>query len=219
MCSFIKHSAPCIAAVAVLVTFVSLFCYVVLFFFTCLLLLVSTNIFSTSSNKNRVVNKTVENHKVVVESEVDDNLPKEVEVEVEVKDKVEVVSTMSLLKKQESREEEIGVHEILRSSNLYSDSETIDELSTSTNNSEGASWSSQEFSDGSISDEESLIEIALPSGLYVSPKFKLPNFSAEAIIFKQHGLMEILAEINEENLIEIDLSMGIIKCSRFEIKA
>lgn len=220
MCSLIKHSAPCIAAVAVLLTFVSLFCYIVLFlFFTCLLLLVSSNIFSTSSNKNKAVKKTVENHELVVNSEVDNNQPKKVEVEVKVENKVQVVSTISQQKKQEYQEEETGVHEILRSSDIYSDSETIDELSTSTNNSGGTSWSSQEFSDGSISDEESLIEIALPSGLYVSPKFKLPSFSAEGILFKQHGLRELLAEVNEENLIEIDLSMGIIKCSRFEIKA
>lgn len=162
----------------------------------------------------------MQNHDFVVNSEVDNNQPKEVEVAVKVKDKVKVVSTMSSVqKKQETQENKNGVHEILRPSHLYSESDTIDQLSTSTNNFEGASWCSQEFSDGSISDEESLIEIALPSGLYVSPKFKLPNFTAEAILFKQHGLMELLAEINEENLIEIDLSMGIIKCSRFEIKA
>ncbi|WOH05818.1 hypothetical protein DCAR_0625239 [Daucus carota subsp. sativus] len=206
MCSFIKQSAPCVAAVAVVLTFVSLFCYIMSFlFFTCLLIL-STNIFSTSSNKNRVVEETVENHEVVFHSEED----------IEVKDKLkagdEAVSTiMSLQNKQESLEEENAVHESLRSSDSYLESEEL--------SSEGSSWSSQEFSDGSISDEESLIEIALPSGLYVSPKFKLQSFSAEAILFKQHGLMELLAEINEENLIEIDISMGIIKCSRFEIEA
>ncbi|KAL1812972.1 hypothetical protein ACET3Z_023037 [Daucus carota] len=209
MCSIIKQSAPCVAAVAVVLTFVSLFCYIMSFlFFTCLLIL-STNIFSTSSNKNRVVEETVENHEVVFHSEED------VEVEVKLKAGDEAVSTiMSLQNKQESLEEENAVHETLRSSDSYLESEIIDELS-----SEGSSWSSQEFSDGSISDEESLIEIALPSGLYVSPKFKLQSFSAEAILFKQHGLMELLAEINEENLIEIDISMGIIKCSRFEIEA
>ena len=148
----------------------------------------------------------MENHEVVFHSEED----------IEVKDKLkagdEAVSTiMSLQNKQESLEEENAVHESLRSSDSYLESEEL--------SSEGSSWSSQEFSDGSISDEESLIEIALPSGLYVSPKFKLQSFSAEAILFKQHGLMELLAEINEENLIEIDISMGIIKCSRFEIEA
>ena len=77
------------------------------------------------------------------------------------------------------------------------------------------------FSDGSVSDEDddSLIEIFLPGskfgGLDEEPKQKaqsnLPDLLLE-FIFQQQGLMEILAEINEmneeENLIEIDLSMG-----------
>ncbi|KAF8409736.1 hypothetical protein HHK36_005815 [Tetracentron sinense] len=82
-----------------------------------------------------------------------------------------------------------------------------------------------ECSDDSISDDDSLIEIALPSGHYVGPKeeSKLksqPNFSdfLPDSIFRQQGLMELLAEVNEmneeENLIEIDISMGSIKCSR-----
>lgn len=109
-------------------------------------------------------------------------------------------------------------------------------------------------SDDSISDEESLIEIALPSGIYVgSPKhheedhhhhhhdpkfFKQQKFPAppvvaeaaddnidQSLLFHHHqaSFMELLAEINdmneEENLIEIDLSMGSIKCSRFQIQA
>ncbi|XP_024026338.1 uncharacterized protein LOC21397406 [Morus notabilis] len=95
--------------------------------------------------------------------------------------------------------------------------------------------------DGSISDEESLIEIALPSGHYVGHDHdgylnkeklvfnvnqKMPadlNNLFPECIFKQRSLMELLAEINdmneEENLIEIDISMGSIKCSRFEIEA
>lgn len=174
----------------------------------------SSNIFSTSSDKTTVLQKTVENREVVVNSEVDNNQPTDVE------DEDEVVSTLSVLQyRQEPQQEENGVHEILRSSDIYSESETIDELPTCTNYSGGTSWSSQEFSDGCISDEESLIEIALPSGLYVSSKYKLPCFSAEAILFKQHGLAELLAETTEENLIEIDISMGNIICSRFEIKA
>ncbi|OAY33002.1 uncharacterized protein LOC110628961 [Manihot esculenta] len=87
------------------------------------------------------------------------------------------------------------------------------------------------LSDGSISDEESLIEIALPGGHYIcnkeEPKFnlqkKLPDFTTAGSFFKQHTLMELLAELNEmneeENLIEIDISMGSIKCPRFEIEA
>jgi hypothetical protein len=67
--------------------------------------------------------------------------------------------------------------------------------------------------DGSISDEESLIEISLPSGHLVD------QHKQE---FNQQSLMELLEEFNEmyeeENLIEIDISIGSIKCSRFEIE-
>ncbi|CAJ2668328.1 unnamed protein product [Trifolium pratense] len=67
--------------------------------------------------------------------------------------------------------------------------------------------------DGSISDEESLIEISLPSG-HLMDQHKQE--------FNQQSLMEFLAEFNEmyeeENLIEIDISIGSIKYSRFEIE-
>ncbi|KAK7837768.1 hypothetical protein CFP56_020815 [Quercus suber] len=124
--------------------------------------------------------------------------------------------------------------------NFITESECLYHLSTSEESE--VEWSfhdnvddqSPDYSDGSISDEESLIEIALPSGQYVGHKeelpnvnnhkqqIKLPDFSPESI-FQQHCLMELISEINEmneeENLIEIDISMGSIKCSRFEIEA
>ncbi|WVY95085.1 hypothetical protein V8G54_034173 [Vigna mungo] len=68
-------------------------------------------------------------------------------------------------------------------------------------------------------EEDSLIEINLPSShfpdLNEDPKqkvqSKLPDFLPDSI-FKQQGLMDLLAEFNEmnedENLIEIDISMG-----------
>ncbi|KAH0655978.1 hypothetical protein KY285_030860 [Solanum tuberosum] len=88
-------------------------------------------------------------------------------------------------------------------------------------------------SDGSISDEESLIEIALPSGQFVkdSPKLSFHQQHQKVVfadlvpksIFQQHCLMDFLADISdvyeEDNLIEIDISMGSIKCSGFEISA
>lgn len=91
-----------------------------------------------------------------------------------------------------------------------------------------------ECSDGTISDEDSLIEIALPSGHFVghnqredSNKYincslqqKKRELSGHEALFNQQSLMELLAEFNEEeNLIEIDIAMGSIKCSRFEIEA
>lgn len=209
LCSLVKHSAPWIGAVAVLVTFASFFFYILLFlFFTCLLLILSTSILFTLSKKSRfVVNQTVQNHEVLVGTTQKNIHPEEVQEST--------MCTKSVQEEQEYQEEENEVHEILRSSDLYSESDNIDtRFSTSTEDSR-----SQEFTDGSISDEESLIEIALPTGQYVSsPKFKLPTLSTEAM-FKQHGLMELLAEFNEENLIEIDISMGSIMYPRFEIKA
>lgn len=221
LCSLIKHSAPWVGAVAVLVTFASFFFYILLFLFcTCLLLILSTSILFTLSKKSRfVVNQTVQNHEVLVSSDQKKIHPEEFEV-------VSTMCTKSVQDKQECQENENEVHEILKSSDLYSESNIIDDsFSTSTEDSDldldlPSDYSrSQEFTDGSISDEESLIEIALPSGQFVSsPDFKLSTLSAEAM-FKQHGLMELLAEFNEENLIEIDISMGSIMCPRFEIKA
>ncbi|XVF77087.1 hypothetical protein PTKIN_Ptkin14bG0011900 [Pterospermum kingtungense] len=75
-------------------------------------------------------------------------------------------------------------------------------------------------------DEEGLIEIAIP-GLSEEPKAYVGNFMPAESIFKQQAdLVELLmAEMNdqtnyeEENLIEIDISMGSIKCPSFEIEA
>ncbi|KAK7393787.1 hypothetical protein VNO78_22351 [Psophocarpus tetragonolobus] len=88
-----------------------------------------------------------------------------------------------------------------------------------------------ECSDGTISDEDSLIEIALPSGHFVghhqkeesNSKYNNCSLQQKKALFNQQSLMEFLAEFNEmneeENLIEIDIAMGSIKCSRFEIEA
>ena len=112
------------------------------------------------------------------------------------------------------------------SPNKLLESECHDRLSTSEN---------PECSDGSISDEESLIEIAIPSGHFVGQHEEEPKYNcslqqikkrelpAESLFSRQQSLMEFLVEFNdmneEENLIEIDISMGVIKCSRLEIEA
>ncbi|KAJ0110994.1 hypothetical protein Patl1_01830 [Pistacia atlantica] len=116
------------------------------------------------------------------------------------------------------------------SADLLSEGASFNQLSTSEDSEvdwpfRDIVYQSPDCSDGSISDEESLIEIALPSGHYVGHKEEVvPKFSSlQQSILKQHSLMELLAEINdmneEDNLIEIDISMGSIKCSRFEIEA
>lgn len=105
----------------------------------------------------------------------------------------------------------------------------------SSNDSANEEWPLQHYnvddsiasSDGSISDEESLIEIALPDGYSLSNSessykpllgINLPDYLPESVL-RQHGLMELFSEINEDdNLIEIDISLGSIKCSPLEIK-
>ncbi|MBA0670262.1 hypothetical protein Goklo_025314 [Gossypium klotzschianum] len=89
---------------------------------------------------------------------------------------------------------------------------------------------SDEYSTSEEDDEEGLIEIAIPSidtsGLNEEPKpnpqSNLPTLLPEPS-FHQQDLVELLEEINEvneeENLIEIDISMGFIKFPTFEIQA
>lgn len=123
---------------------------------------------------------------------------------------------------------------------LYSESESLGGPSSSSSEDSDIDWpfsgeleQSPLCSDGSISDEESLIEIALPSGQFVkdSPKLSFNQQHQKVVfadlvpesIFQQHCVMDFLADISdvyeEDNLIEIDISMGSIKCSGFEIPA
>lgn len=148
----------------------------------------------------------------------------------------ENVSKLQNLQKVEGK---TGGEYLVRSSEeLLSDSESGLDHTTSSEDSENDSIfrenlsHSTNYSDGSISDEESLIEIALPTGHYVDSKRspqeqqswyaglqqKWPDCSLESH-FRQKNWMEMLNEMNEENFIEIDLCMGSIKCSRFEIQA
>ncbi|ESQ37007.1 hypothetical protein EUTSA_v10002998mg [Eutrema salsugineum] len=79
----------------------------------------------------------------------------------------------------------------------------------------------KEDEDGTIPDEESLFELSLPSGHYVghhhtSNKNNL-YIHKKVQDFKLFDLFNDFIE--EDNLIEIDISIGCIKYSRFEIKA
>ncbi|GMN27622.1 hypothetical protein TIFTF001_001737 [Ficus carica] len=132
--------------------------------------------------------------------------------------------------KEAQQHQDMMISHSASSHNSESECSTLDHDHSSTTEDSEAEWpfgrKSAVFSDddGSISDEESLIEIALPSGHYVGHNHHHPHLFPDCI-FKQRSLiMELLAEINndineEDNLIEIDISMGSIKCSRFEIEA
>lgn len=82
----------------------------------------------------------------------------------------------------------------------------------------------EEDEDGTIPDDESLIELSLPSGQYLGHHYT-SNKNNLYIHNKVQDfrLFDLLTEFNdfteEDNLIEIDISIGSIKYSRYEIKA
>ncbi|CAF1857606.1 unnamed protein product [Brassica napus] len=67
--------------------------------------------------------------------------------------------------------------------------------------------------EGTIPDEESLIELSLPSGHYVGQQFSTITGHQD------FGHIQLLAESEDDNLIEIDISIGSIGFSRFQFKA
>lgn len=82
----------------------------------------------------------------------------------------------------------------------------------------------EEDEDDAIPDDESLIELSLPSGHYVGHHYTSNNnhlYLHNKV--QDFRLFDIFNELNdfleEDNLIEIDISIGSIKYSRFEIKA
>lgn len=194
---------------------------------TAIVLIISTVLFTFTKQKPAsVVNNSV-TEEVIPESTDD------LQDDVSMKQPESETVTPHKEEEQEGESIEHQVHHDYsnRSSpDLLSESESFNHLSTSEDSEvdwpfRDIVYQSPDCSDGSISDEESLIEIALPSGHYVGHKEEVvPKFSSlQQSILKQHSLMELLAEINdmneEDNLIEIDISMGSIKCSRFEIEA
>lgn len=77
-------------------------------------------------------------------------------------------------------------------------------------------------------DDESLIEISLVDGYYVGQEEQclwkkeqdlLADFLPEFVLGRR-DFIDILSEISEEeNMIEIDIARGSIKCTNFSIKA
>lgn len=77
-----------------------------------------------------------------------------------------------------------------------------------------------EDEDNAIPDDESLIELSLPSGHYVGHHYTSnKNHLYLHNKVQDFKLFDLLNDfIEEDNLIEIDISIGSIKYSRFEIK-
>jgi hypothetical protein len=199
-------------------------------FLTSTALILSSLILTFSKQKQTQVQKSVTDEIV---------MPDQASTSPYIED---VISKPLVLEKEFITEEEEGRGQVdeylVRSSQVItSESDCLGRSSTSEDSEvewlfQDKMFQSRDCSDGSISDEDSLIEISLPGGHYICDheedeviynlQNKLPDF-APGSFFKQHGLMELLAELNEmneeENLIEIDISVGSIKCPRFEIEA
>ncbi|OMO58087.1 hypothetical protein CCACVL1_25591 [Corchorus capsularis] len=238
-----------VVLVAPLITFATFFIFGSLsFLFTSTVLILSTLVFILFAKKKpKLVEKPVKDQL----QEISSSLQVEEDILESSKQKHgshQVMSTQQKQASESSEQAETGSYQIyhdylVRSPDVMSENECVDQMST-TEDSE-VDWpfrdkmdQSPDYSDdGSISDEDSLIEISLPGGHYVShkeedqpnnkkfnfqQKVQLQDFTPESF-FQQRSLMELLAELNEmneeENLIEIDISMGSIKCSRFEIEA
>lgn len=206
---------PTLLCVALLVPSVVLTCVLGLGFyqilFTIPILILSTS-FLVTFTKNRKL--------VVVEKPGCRNLKVEDEVVQPV------VPMESVLESGAAQEADIGMlNEFqVESLDLTTESESSDENLELNWMISGDLEQNPEVSGDSTSedDEGGLIEIAIPSndstGLSEEPKENLPES-----ISKQQELAELMAEMNEaneeENLIEIDISMGSIKCPRLEIEA
>ncbi|XP_042041511.1 uncharacterized protein LOC121786989 [Salvia splendens] len=108
-------------------------------------------------------------------------------------------------KQQPTLQEEVV---LMGSQDLYSESESMEQFSSSEDHSSDMEQR-LDCSDGSISDEESLIEIEIPSGQFV--------WNGNNVKCCKEFHKDFWGEMNEfneedDNLIEIDIKMGFIKC-------
>lgn len=209
-------------------------------------LVVSTIAFTLSKQKHKILKESVQEEGTTLNSQVEvivshqqpqnDNFGQVEEVKnPRIENGVENFGQVKEVLSFQNPRIGNGVSQI---HDLYSESESLGGPSSSSSEDSDIDWpftgeleQSPLCSDGSISDEESLIEIALPSGQFVKDRsFHQQNQKdlvfADLVpesIFQQHYLMDFLTDISdvyeEDNLIEIDISMGSIKCSGFEIPA
>ncbi|XXG46522.1 hypothetical protein AAC387_Pa02g1343 [Persea americana] len=219
----LKHSSISLA-VSLLLLYVLLVSILSPTFLTFSVLIFSTALIFTFTKKKHIFKENSIEDEVVISRGCNSSLEKEVDREIEPE--FEVVSPENTVVKDGDMGQ---INECeFRSPALLSESDSIDLSSTSEDSEVG--WplpynkdQIRSCSDCSISDDESLIEIELrpqePKGIF---RMSEAEFSPESV-FRQHGLMELFSEINEineeDNLIEIDISVGSIKCSRLEIEA
>ncbi|GMJ10420.1 hypothetical protein HRI_004711200 [Hibiscus trionum] len=212
VCSPLHLFKPYVLCVSILVPSIVLTCFLGLGFyvilFTTTVLISSTSFIVKFSQKTKVVLEDEVVQPVLVKNTVPDAARGAANG---VLNEFQVDGSPDLTSESESSEDSDGELNWLVSVNMEQNPEKFDEYLTSEDEEE----------------EDGLIEIAIPSngttGLNEEPKqnvqSNLPTFFPESI-FQQQELVELLAEINEEeNLIEIDISMGFIKCPAFEIEA
>lgn len=224
MASSFRNTLPWIAVVFPLIVLASVLGFGFLSTLLISLVLVSSSLFLTFSNRKPVERSVNEKYSVHVD-----------ETESKVQPESEIVAV-----KEETQEGKVGENVngyLVRSPYFLSETESLDRSSTSEDSEGDDLGQVPATSEDSISDDDSLIEIDLPGGHYVHPEEdepnichlqmqqKLPNFFPDSI-FRQQSFTDMFSEITEinevneeENLIEIDISMGSIKCSRFEIEA
>ncbi|XP_047047241.1 uncharacterized protein LOC124653360 [Lolium rigidum] len=90
-------------------------------------------------------------------------------------------------------------------------------------------WTEEASVSDDDDDDESLIEISLVDGHYVGQQTQCPSWKKEQdlvagflpdLMLDKRDFMDIYSEITEEdNMIEIDIARGSIKCTSFGIKA
>ncbi|GMG98757.1 hypothetical protein Nepgr_000597 [Nepenthes gracilis] len=199
-------------------------CGILSFFLTTSALILGTALFTLLTPRSIAAQKSLSRESKNDSDEINHIQKKEAE---EIQFSSESGSNITQEKRGQQRERNHVCDYLNGSPEALSDSESLDHTSTSEDSRSG--WQFRETrgcSSGSISDEESLIEIALTNGHFDGPKQQSQqhHWPDHCSMFgRQSLMMELQAEINEmneeDNLMEIDITMGSIKCSRFEIKA
>ncbi|KAJ9182531.1 hypothetical protein P3X46_006517 [Hevea brasiliensis] len=225
---FFKLSLLCVAVFVPSLIFI---CFLT-FGFSPLLVTISILLASTililTFSKRKVI--TVANPSPAHDDEVSMSSPKDLlvkEVEQVLNPEVEAVTLCSAAQQSEVSDnheyqvESTDFPSASESGDDYSESENFELNWVSFNNvRKNVSISESSFSSDNNEDEDdNLIEISFPDNnsveLNEDSDEKLQTEYLPESIFGQEGLMELLADINEvneeDNLIEIDLSMGSIK--------
>ncbi|OIT21018.1 hypothetical protein A4A49_41732 [Nicotiana attenuata] len=184
-------------------------------------LVISTIAFTYSKQKSSISKKSVQKEEAGLSLQVKQNVSEPQPQNGNLRQVQELKAEYQLGNAIVSHKKEIQDHGVSQNHVLYCDSESLDGNSSSSEDSNKGQ--SLHCSDCSICDEESLIEIALPSGHFFNSEndAKLSGNQhqnvfadlAQESIFLQHSLVDYTGDIidmnEEDNLIEIDISMGI----------